>query len=80
MGFFPVAMSLLASLFTGIFIQGTVSEVYFRGAVAPFGGAVPLLITAFMAGRIFLPTFYKLQVRSVYQVRGFLFHGDTKIM
>ncbi|XP_033645335.1 sodium-coupled monocarboxylate transporter 2-like [Asterias rubens] len=67
MGFFPVAMSLLASLFTGIFIQGTVSEVYFRGAVVPFCGVIPLMCSAYIGGRIFLPTFYKLEIKSVYQ-------------
>ncbi|XP_038056672.1 sodium-coupled monocarboxylate transporter 1-like [Patiria miniata] len=67
MGFFPVALSLLASLFTGIYIQGMVSEVYFRGAMAPFGAIIPILVDGYISGKIFLPTFYKLRLRSVYQ-------------
>ncbi|XP_071807300.1 sodium-coupled monocarboxylate transporter 1-like [Asterias amurensis] len=67
MGFLPVSMSLLASLFTGIYIQGSVSETYFRGAILFTGSIVPLIITGAISGRIFMPKFYELELKSVYQ-------------
>ena len=69
MGYFPVAMSLLASLFTGVYIQGSVSETYFRGALLFTGSIVPLIVTGVIAGRIFMPKFYELELKSVYQVK-----------
>ena len=75
MGFLPVAMSLLASLFTGIYIQGSVSETYFRGAILLTGSIVPLIITGIIAGRIFMPKFYEMQLTSVYQVRESFSHS-----
>ena len=69
MGYFPVAMSLLASLFTGVYIQGSVSETYFRGAIVVTGSIVPLIVAGVIAGRIFMPKFYELELKSVYQVK-----------
>ncbi|XP_022102623.1 sodium-coupled monocarboxylate transporter 1-like [Acanthaster planci] len=67
MSFFPVAMSLLASLFTGVFIQGSVAETYYRGAILLIGSIIPLVISGTISGRIFMPKFYEMKLTSVYQ-------------
>jgi Na+/proline symporter len=67
MSFFPVAMSLLASLFTGVYIQGSVAETYYRGAIFLTGSLIPLVISGIISGRIFLPKFYEMRLTSVYQ-------------
>ena len=67
MGFFPVAMSLIASLFTGIFIQGVTSEMYFRGTMF-WWNVIPQPVSCWIAGRCFLPIYFKLQLTSIYEV------------
>ena len=77
MGFFPVAMSLIASLFTGIHIQGVTSEMYFRGTMF-WWNVVPQAVTCWIAGRCFLPIYFKLQITSVYEVRSRGGHLNVK--
>ncbi|XP_038057252.1 sodium-coupled monocarboxylate transporter 1-like [Patiria miniata] len=67
MSFFPVAMSLLASLFTGVYIQGSVAETYYRGAILLLGSIIPLVLAGVISGRVFMPKFYEMRLTSVYQ-------------
>ncbi|XP_033644688.1 sodium-coupled monocarboxylate transporter 1-like [Asterias rubens] len=67
MGSLPVGISMVASLFSGIYIQGSVSETYFRGIINFAGAVIPLTISGVIAGRIFMPKFYELELKTVYQ-------------
>ena len=67
MGFFPVAMSLIASLFTGIYIQGVTSDVYFRGTMF-WWNVLPQAFTCWVAARCFLPIYFRLKITSIYEV------------
>ncbi|XP_072025214.1 sodium-coupled monocarboxylate transporter 1-like [Amphiura filiformis] len=66
MGFFPVAMSLIASLFTGIYIQGVTADVYFRGTMF-WWNVIPQALTCWIAGRCFLPIYFRLGLTSIYE-------------
>ena len=63
----------MATLFTGIFLQGSVSETYFRGILLYTGSVVPFAIGGAISGVVFMPKFYQMELKSVYQVFVFIF-------
>lgn len=68
MGFFPVALSLLATFQSAVAILGVPSEMYRFGTEYWFLGCsyiLGLLIPAY----IFIPVFYRLRLTSTYEVR-----------
>ncbi|XP_072017918.1 sodium-coupled monocarboxylate transporter 1-like [Amphiura filiformis] len=67
MGAFPVAMSLLASLFTGIYVQGVTADVYYRGGTVGIWGIFSQTFSLWVAGRCFYPIYYKLELTSIYE-------------
>lgn len=68
MTFFPVSMSLSATLLTGIYLQGSVSETYLRGVFLYMGSMLPFTIGGAIAGIVFMPKFYKMRLTSIYEV------------
>lgn len=68
MGFFPVALSLLATFQSAVAILGVPSEMYRFGTEYWFLGCsyfLGLLIPAY----VFIPVFYRLRLTSTYEVR-----------
>lgn len=69
MGFFPVALSLLATFQSAVAILGVPAEIYRFGTEYWFLGCsyfLGLLIPA----HVFIPIFYRLQITSTYEVSG----------
>lgn len=67
MGIIPVSLSLLASFMSAITILGTSSELYFYGTQY-WLLALSYLLVMIVAGHLFLPIFYRLQLTSAYEV------------
>ena len=63
----PVGFSLLASWMSAIALLGTPSEAYVYGTMFWYIGGSYILMTLLTAN-IFIPTFYKLRLTSVYEV------------
>ncbi|KAF5280593.1 hypothetical protein FQR65_LT00346 [Abscondita terminalis] len=63
---FPVSMSLVSSAFTGFSLMGYPTEVYMHGTQISV-----LILSIFICGwlnyYVFLPVFFKLQLRNVYE-------------
>ena len=65
----PVALSLTSSFISAVTILGTPAEVYVNNVM--YGWiAVSIIIMAIGAALIFIPTFYKLGITSVFEVSG----------
>lgn len=62
----PVSMSLIASFVSAIAVLGTPAEVFVHSTMVSYL-AVGFIITGLGAGQIFIPTFYKLGVTTVFQ-------------
>lgn len=64
---FPVALSLLASFMSAITLLGTPAEMYNYTTMYYWIG-LSYLFVAFGAAHVFMPIFYRLRVRSAYEV------------
>ncbi|XP_072025212.1 sodium-coupled monocarboxylate transporter 1-like [Amphiura filiformis] len=78
MGFLPVSMSLLASFFTGIFLQGVTADVYFRTGCLSIWIGVSGAIAAWIGARCFLPIYYRFQFISIYEYLELRFNPFTR--
>ncbi|XP_071807633.1 sodium-coupled monocarboxylate transporter 1-like isoform X1 [Asterias amurensis] len=78
MTFFPVSMSLTATLLTGIYLQGSVSETYLRGVFLYMGSMAPFTIAGAIAGLVFMPKFYKMRLTSIYEYIGMRFNKPVQ--
>ena len=67
----PVTLSLLASYFSGISLQGIPSDVYFRGTMGMWAAA-PVFVRGFLALYFFVPLYYNMGITSVFQVGNIL--------
>ena len=67
MTFVPITLSLLASFFSGISLQGYPADVYYHGPTV-FWMAVPFLIGTFLSLIFYLPMYYRLGMASAYEV------------
>ncbi|XP_067005526.2 sodium-coupled monocarboxylate transporter 1 [Anabrus simplex] len=66
MNTFPVAMSLIASFFSGITLLGTPTELYLYGSQYIYSGFSVLFMAAFMSVAV-LPVLHELRVTSAYE-------------
>lgn len=66
MGFFPIAMSIIASHISGITLLGVPSEVYQHGSQYS-ACVVTSILSCTISAYIFLPVFYKLQLTSTFE-------------
>lgn len=67
MGILPVSLSLLASFMSAIVMLGTSGELYLYGTQY-WVISLSYVIVMVIAGHVFLPVFYKLQLTSAYEV------------
>ncbi|KAG5670311.1 hypothetical protein PVAND_000587 [Polypedilum vanderplanki] len=63
---FPVAMSLIASLVSGILLLGASTEIYLYGTQYVYI-IIAIIISAVILDLIMIPVFHKLQITSVYE-------------
>ena len=75
MGFVPVGLSLLASFLSAATMLGGPSEVYFHNTMY-FWIGVSFVLTCAVSAHVFIPVFYKLKLKSVYQVKRGMGEGD----
>jgi Sodium:solute symporter family len=66
----PVAISMFVSLISGVLVLGHPAEVYTRG-VQFLVRSVGHVLAGFIAGALFVPLFFRLQVTSAYEVKTF---------
>ncbi|XP_072015342.1 sodium-coupled monocarboxylate transporter 1-like [Amphiura filiformis] len=78
MHLFPVAMSLMASFYSGVSIQGVPADVYYRGPMI-WWNLVPQIIASVIAGRYFIPIFYRLELTSVFEYLELRFNNIVQI-
>ncbi|XP_072026901.1 sodium-coupled monocarboxylate transporter 2-like isoform X1 [Amphiura filiformis] len=78
MGYLPVAMSLIASFFTGIYIQGQTADVYFRTGCLAIWVGLSSVIGAWIGARCFLPIYYRFQFISIYEYLELRFNPFTR--
>ena len=64
----PVTLSLIASLFSGIALQGFPADAYFHGPML-FWMWVPFSIGGILCVIFFMPMFYRLGMASAYEVK-----------
>ncbi|XP_022088745.1 sodium-coupled monocarboxylate transporter 1-like [Acanthaster planci] len=62
----PVTLSLLASYFSGISLQGMPSDVYFRGTMGVWAAA-PVVFSGFISLYFFVPLYYNMGITSVFE-------------
>ncbi|XP_038077163.1 sodium-coupled monocarboxylate transporter 1-like [Patiria miniata] len=74
----PVTLSLLASFFSGISLQGYPADVYYHGPTV-FWMAVPFLLGGVLCWKFFLPMFYRLGMASAYEYLELRFNHAVKI-
>ncbi|XP_058799334.1 sodium-coupled monocarboxylate transporter 1-like [Phymastichus coffea] len=77
MGYIPVAISILASIFSGIALLGVPTEVYLNGAIFIYNPISTILSSVFTA-YVTLPIFHKLQVKSSYDYLELRFSKTVK--
>ncbi|KAL7288197.1 hypothetical protein TKK_0017749 [Trichogramma kaykai] len=66
MGYLPVGTSIIASLLSGITYLGVPTEVYLYGAFYAFT-LINTCITGYLTAFVFMPLFYRLQIKSTYE-------------
>ena len=66
MTFFPVTLSLLASFFSGISLQGIPADIYYHGPMVMWT-TVPMMLGGILTVTFFLPMYYSLGLTSVYE-------------
>ncbi|KAH8417108.1 hypothetical protein KR222_003258 [Zaprionus bogoriensis] len=74
---FPVALSLVASYVSGIFLLGTSTEVYVHGTQYAFI-VVTLAIAGIISWYVFLPVFCNLQLTSTFEYFELRFSKSTR--
>ncbi|XP_038051840.1 sodium-coupled monocarboxylate transporter 1-like [Patiria miniata] len=62
----PVTLSLLASYFSGVSLQGIPSDVYFRGTMGMWAAA-PVCISGIVSLFFFVPMYYNMGITSVFE-------------
>ncbi|XP_038051907.1 sodium-coupled monocarboxylate transporter 1-like [Patiria miniata] len=62
----PVTLSLLATMFSGISLQGFAADVYFRGTMLIWLIASNIVFSA-VAFYVFVPMFYNLRITSIFE-------------
>ncbi|KAI4499240.1 hypothetical protein M0802_005500 [Mischocyttarus mexicanus] len=79
MGFFPIAMSIIASHVSGITLLGIPSEVYLYGSqyAACF---ITSFLTCLISAYVFLPVFYKLQLTSTFEYLEVRFSRSVRLL
>ncbi|KAJ8683516.1 hypothetical protein QAD02_019308 [Eretmocerus hayati] len=77
MGFFPVAVSMLASMLSGITFLGIPTETYLYGTTFACG-PVSSVILGLMSTYLFLPVFFKLQLSSSNEYLELRFSKDVR--
>ncbi|XP_069699562.1 sodium-coupled monocarboxylate transporter 2-like [Periplaneta americana] len=75
----PVAVSLVASLISGITVMGDPAETYTYGTLYWFGSVV-MPIGAILNNYLYLPIFYELQLTSVYEYLQLRFNRSVRVM
>lgn len=75
----PVAVSLVASHFSGITLMGVPSEVYYHGTMYWLVN-VSSVIVAVIINYIYLPVFYNLQLTSSYEYLQLRFNRSVRVM
>ena len=68
MGFIPVGLSLISSFLSAITMIGAPTEVYSH-SIMNLWSALGFVIVCAASAHIYMPVFYELRVKSVYQVR-----------
>ncbi|XP_054287825.1 sodium-coupled monocarboxylate transporter 2-like [Macrosteles quadrilineatus] len=79
MGVFPVAMSQVASHISGIAIVGTPAETYSYGSLFAVG-MIADLIVPFINIALFLPIFYNLQLKSLFEYLELRFSHSVRVL
>ncbi|XP_022082766.1 sodium-coupled monocarboxylate transporter 1-like [Acanthaster planci] len=74
----PVTLSLTASLFSGIALQGIPADAYFHGPVF-FWASVPITSSVILSLAFFMPMFYRLGMASSYEYLELRFNYAVKI-
>ena len=72
----PITLSLLASYFSGLSLQGIPSDVYHHGPMIIWL-EVPILIGGILSLLFFMPMYYRLGITSVYEASIFCFDVHT---
>ncbi|XP_046813768.1 sodium-coupled monocarboxylate transporter 2-like [Vespa crabro] len=79
MGFFPIAMSLIASHISGITLLGVPSEVYQYGTQYA-ACIITSILSCFISAYVFLPVFFKLQLTSTFEYLEVRFSRRVRIL
>ncbi|KAK2577149.1 hypothetical protein KPH14_003309 [Odynerus spinipes] len=79
MGFFPIAMSIIASHVSGITLLGVPSEVYQHGSQYS-ACVITSILSCSISAYIFLPVFYKLQLTSTFEYLEIRFNKSVRIL
>ncbi|XP_011269020.1 sodium-coupled monocarboxylate transporter 1 [Camponotus floridanus] len=79
MGFFPVAMSIIASHISGITLLGIPAEVFHHGTQYA-ACIITATLTAVITSYIFLPVFFKLQLTSTFEYLEVRFARPVRIL
>ncbi|KAF7417403.1 hypothetical protein HZH68_000056 [Vespula germanica] len=79
MGFFPIAMSLIASHISGITLLGVPSEVYQYGSQYA-ACVITSILSCFVSAYVFLPVFFKLQLTSTFEYLEVRFSRRVRIL
>ncbi|XP_050533671.1 sodium-coupled monocarboxylate transporter 1-like [Daktulosphaira vitifoliae] len=77
MAVFPITMSLIASHVSGITLLGTPSEIYVYGTQYLVVAVINIFIIIIVI-YVFLPVFYDLQLKSVYEYFELRFNRDVR--
>ena len=72
MHYFPVALSMMASFLSAIFVLGTPAEIYTFGTVY-FYLAISYYTGLPIAAYFYLPVYHKLKLTSAYEVSNLWF-------
>ncbi|XP_069699584.1 sodium-coupled monocarboxylate transporter 1-like [Periplaneta americana] len=75
----PVAVSLVASHFSGITLMGVPSEVFYYGSLYWLVNVSSTIVTVII-NYIYLPLFYRLQLTSTYEYLQLRFNRSVRVM